>query len=61
VSLLSIINDHLGHPDIHGHPYMLPVDAVPQTEHLSGPAVEGAGAGRSLEWVVELDYDDEDE
>ena len=61
MTLLSIINDELGHPDIFGHPHMLPVDAVPTTEHVSGPVVDGAGAGRSLEWVVECDWEDDDD
>ena len=59
INLTTIINDALGHPDIFGHPYTIPADAVPQTTHVSGPVIEGAGAGRMLEWVLEWWDDDE--
>ena len=57
MTLTQIINAELGHPDIFGHPHRLNVDAVPKTEHVAAAVVEGAGAGQSFEWVVDLSWD----
>lgn len=61
VTFSKILNDELGHPDIFGYPHRLCVGAIPKTEHVTAPTVAGAGAGRSLEWILEWGWDDDDD
>ena len=62
VTLTEIINDYLGYPDLWGYPYSLPADATHKTASVIGSTIDGAGAGRMLEWMVELaEWEDDDE
>jgi hypothetical protein len=54
VTLTEIINDHLGHPDIFGHPHTFPADAIHKTKSVIGSSIDGEGTGRMLEWMVEV-------